>query len=107
MRGRKQVVRNFSARHNGTFDVGQLHLIRSSVRNGSAGRPAALHKFGCAVWSHAKRTVAGLAISAAETSTVSPAIFASAGTNFPSAPAIANHVSGWPSFLIDRKSTRL
>ena len=44
-----------------------------------------------------KRTWVGAATSLAWTTTVSPSIVASAGTNLPSAPAISNSASGLPS----------
>ena len=68
-----------------------------SVWNGEAGRPSLLTRFGLATFRQPKRTWVGVATSLAWTTTVSPSMVASAGTNLPSAPAISNSLSGLPS----------
>src|SRR5215469_5021207 len=70
-----------------------------SVRNGLAGRPALLNRFGCAASFQAKRTALGCDTLGLETTTVSPTIWASPGTNLPSSPASVNQVRGCPSLL--------
>ena len=50
-----------------------------SVRNGEAGRPAPLNRFGSEVSVQPKRTATGLGTSAMVTTTVSPSIVAVAG----------------------------
>ena len=60
------------------------------VWNGEAGRPSLLTRFGLATFRQPKRTWVGAATPLASTTTVSPSIVASAGTNLPSAPAISN-----------------
>ena len=67
------------------------------VWNGEAGRPSLLTRFGFATFRQPKRAWVGAATSLAWTTTVSPSIVASAGTNLPSAPAISNSASGLPS----------
>ncbi len=58
------------------------------VRNGEAGKPSLFIRFGLASFRQPKRTCVGAATPPASTTTVSPSMVASAGTNLPSAPAI-------------------
>src|SRR5262249_12091523 len=70
---------------------------QSLVWNGEAGRPALFAGLGLAVLRQPKGTWVGLATPPAWTTTVSPSIFASAGTNLPSSPATSNSLGGLPS----------
>ena len=54
-------------------------------------------KLGWARWSQPSRTATGLALFADQTTTVLPSILALASTNFLSAPAMVNQLSGYQS----------
>src|SRR5262249_287930 len=61
-----------------------------SLRKGTAGSPAAFTRLHPGSSAQPYRTLTGVLTDGLETSSVAPSTFASAGTNFPSAPAISN-----------------
>src|SRR5271157_1957701 len=56
--------------------------FHESVRNGDAGRPSLLARFGSVLSRQAKRTATGAETSGLDTMTLSPSISAVAGRNF-------------------------
>lgn len=76
-----EVTRKNLATPNTRYLLSRVVSGKSSVRNGDAGSPALLNRFGSAVSCHAKRTATGLRTTSGsqETLIVSPSITAMAG----------------------------
>src|SRR5262249_61971413 len=70
---------------------------QSFVRNGDAGSPSRLHRFGFVVFRQPNRTCVGFSTPLPCTTTSLPSMVASPVTHLLSSPAISNSLSALPS----------
>src|SRR3954468_6070024 len=75
----------------------------ASLRNGTAGRPEPLYRFGtgCGLAAQPYRTFAGCGTASLCTTTLVPTTLPSAGENLPSAPATSKAAGGACSIVVN------